>query len=217
MTTAPSVARQLPLVIVVVFSVVLLSESASAQTEPPVNCVHSSPDWPWQTIEVHLVGEDCQINPYAGSTGIHRLRTWLGGKAFWDVCNRCGAPVDVRISGSIPNDLSDLFVGFQPMIDASEASTARNIPVGQRLVFSGDATGDKEHVGLNKYSIAVKFTSEGVGGWAEFDPELQMDDTGLPPPFLLGLPPAVLWLILALATLLGFAAGWWFARRRVTP
>jgi hypothetical protein len=205
-------------IVAVLSAAVPMTETAFAQTPSPVECVTYPSDSPWQTIEVHLVKDDCRINPYAGDVGIPRLLTWSGGKAYWDVCNKCGAPVDVRLSNSAPHNLSALFDRFSPMIDASESSTATKIPTGQHPAFSGDATTNEDVLDIgNKYSIAVKFSSEGVGGWDEFDPELQIDDFRPQAPLIPWIGGSRLGVLAGLlGLLLGFAFGWWLARRRNT-
>jgi len=186
---------------VVVFSLA----GASAQTPSDVTCTTYPSESPWQTIVVDLVGDDCRIDL---DTDIPRLRTYHTGRAYWDVCNKCGAPVDVKIFDSAPNQLTDLFSKFSPMLDSSNSSTARNISPGQAGYFSGDVAGGAP-TGGNKYAVAVKFASEGEGGWDEFDPELQIDDFS----------PAggyIAWLLAALlGSAAGFGIGWWFGRRRM--
>jgi hypothetical protein len=190
--------------IVVILGAMLLSpERASAQTPPAVTCTTYPSASPWQTIVVDLVDGDCKIDP---ETEIPLLRTYSGGKAYWDVCNKCGAPVDVKIFGSTPNSLSDLFANFSPMIDASNTSTEKSIPSGQDGYFDGDVNAEAND-GYNKYAVAVKFSTEGEGGWDELDPELQIDNNR---------SEDFLWRIIAslLGAAAGFGAGWWFARRR---
>jgi hypothetical protein len=192
-------------IVAVVILIVCGVEPASAQTPSAVTCDTYPSDSPWQTIVVHLVDSDCKIDL---TEGLPRLRTYLTGRAYWDVCNKCGKPVDVKIFDSAPNSLSELFSSFSPMIDASNTSTRTNIPPGQDGYFSGDVVGDGDRSGWNKYAVAVKFSSEGAGGWDEFDPELQIDDTPLENNYLA-------W---AICSLLGGAAGFgagWFSRRRL--
>lgn len=208
MTQRGSAAGRGRIAIVAIVSVMVLSlERASAQTPPPVQCTTYPSESPYQTIVVDLVDGDCKIDP---ETDIPLLRTYLSGKAYWDVCNKCGAPVDVKIFGSTPNSLSDLFTRFSPMIDPSGTSTERDIPPGQDGYFDGDVS-DEALTGWNKYAVAVKFSKEGEGGWDELDPELQIDDFR---PELVVVPWIGGSLLGALA---GFALGWWLARRRVNP
>jgi hypothetical protein len=184
---------------------------AMAQPPPATSCVTYPSGAQWQTIVVRMVDGDCRIDPYESSTGIPLLRTFVGDRAFWDVCNLCGAPVDVRISESFPQSLSAIFERFSPPIDASESAVATSIPTGQHLVFSGDVTTGEGIGGTsNKYDIAVKFSTEGPTGWDEFDPELQIDDFDF--------AATLMWIGAGLAGLaVGFGAGYAFARRRARP
>ena len=207
MMTQMGTAGRVRIAIVAISSVMALSVGrASAQPEPAVECTTYPSESPWQTIVVHLVENDCRIDL---TTDIPRLRTFVGERAFWDVCNKCGAPVDVKIFDSAPNSLSSLFSRFAPMIDASNTSTERDIPPGQDGYFEGDVD-NAAPLGGNKYAVAVKFSTEGEGGWDEFDPELQIDENrsarrALP---LVGGS--------LLGVLAGFLLGWWLGRRRAT-
>jgi hypothetical protein len=191
---------------IVVLGVMMFSlAEASAQTPPPVTCNTYPSGSQWQTIVVGLVDGDCKIDI---ETDLPMLQTYVNGRAFWDVCNKCGAPVDVKIFDSAPNSLSALFSRFSPMIDASNTSTARNISPGQDGYFAGDVAGGAP-TGSNKYAVAVKLASEGEGGWDEFDPELQIDENLIRPQYV----AMVIAALLGVAA--GFGTGWWMARRRV--
>ena len=206
MTHRSTAAGRVRIAIVAISSVMALSVGRASAQAPPVTCTTYPSESPYQTIVVDLVDGDCKIDP---ETDIPLLRTYLSGKAYWDVCNKCGALVDVKIYGSTPNSLPDLFTSFSPMIDASNTSTQKEIPPGQDGVFDGDV-GAQSPTGTNKYAVAVKFSTEGEGGWDELDPELQIDDFGFRRRF------APLAGGSALGVLIGFALGWWLGRRRAT-
>jgi hypothetical protein len=204
MTRRGTTADRVRITTVAVLSLFAFSVAiASAQAPPPVTCTTYPSGSPWQTIVVRPVDNDCKID---FETDVRLLRTYLTGRAYWDVCNQCGAPVDVKIYDSSPNHLSDLFSAFSPLIDASNTSTARNISPGQAGYFSGNVGGEGTPTGWNKYSVAVKLSTEGEGGWDEYDPELQIDD------FQGNYLKWILAALVAGASL--FGAGWWFGLRR---
>ncbi len=144
-----------------------------------VQCVTYPPWGDYMTIVVKLVGDKCEVDPYE-SGDVPFMRGWIGGhNVTWDVCNKCGQPVDVEIRDAFPYVLSALFSSFDPFLSASGSSTSRNIPVGQSQRFRGQTTSDTGVAGIpNKYTIGVKFTSS-TGPYVSFDPQLQLDGGGL--------------------------------------
>jgi hypothetical protein len=129
------------------------------------------------TIVVKLVDGVCKVDPY--ETGdVPFMHGWTGGtNVTWEVCNQCGQDVDVRISSFSPHALNELFVWFDPLIQASGESVASDIPTSPQLArFRGMTTSDSSVAGhMNDYLIEVKF-SGAPGGWHSFDPQLQLDE-----------------------------------------
>ena len=208
MITSRGTVRSVRVPIVLVVSMIAFAAAEASAQEPPIECQTYQSSYPSQTIVVHLDGGVCKVNPYEGDAGIPMLRSTLGSWAHWEVCNKCGEPVDVRLRDSLPLALDGIFTLTDPPISADGMWLREDIPDNDQVVaFKGRVLGDEDVLGTQTYQIEVKLSSAGQGEWRGFDPELQID-ANRSAPNILALIIAALAGVAA-----GFGTGWWFARR----
>jgi hypothetical protein len=162
-------------------------------------------------IVLVLKDGDCRVDPHAGEHVIPKMHTSSNGPpAMWDVCNQCDADVNVRLWNATPTNLSAIFPNANPAIPASGNWDATVDEGVSRVVFRGGANPTP---GNRTYHIAVKFKTEGEGGWSGADPELQIDYSAQDDPGT-DYDQWIIVALLAAAAVVG--AGWWLANRPAT-
>ncbi len=112
-----------------------------------------------------------------GADKLETIRTYWGGIAEWEVCNRCSQNVDIKL-WRYSGDLREDFWYTLPPFDAANEIELSN--VGRHPALGGRIMGRlKDGATTDSRDYWVSWRVHGAGMWTDLEPRLEIEKSGL--------------------------------------